>query len=391
MYLFCDTLIIVHITYLSIFPELFDSFRETTLISRAVDNKLLTFETINPRHFCDDKHRIVDDEIYGWGHGLLMKAPPIIAAVKHWIEKHKLETSPQPLSISREGLSSNEQYIWTIWKWGYLHTLAKKNRKNMTTNEEYLWFLLRNRQVEWLKFRRQHPIKWYIADFYCAEYKLIIEVDWWYHSTISQQEYDALRDELLNKNWYIILRFTNDEINNSIEKVLEKILVSCGHPSLWGEGTRVRSKRFKIIIPHPSPDVFNQSVAHTWSEQIHLLFICGRYEGIDERVRLRLQKHYSGHVQRISLWQFVTLGGELPAMTMTESVVRLIPGVINTAMSWIEESYSIDHNMQNIEHPQYTRPEVVEGMKVPEVLLSGHHKHIQQWKDENGMQLRVKS
>ena len=64
------------------------------------------------------------------------------------------------------------------------------------------------------------------------------------------------------------------------------------------------------------------------------------------------------------------MGGELPAMTMTEAVVRLLPGVINTEQSWIDESYSIEHEMTNIEHPQYTRPEEVEGMKVPEVLLS---------------------
>lgn len=246
----------MHITYLSIFPELFDSFRETTLISRAVKNRKLTFETTNPRHFCDDKHRTVDDEIYGWGHGLLMKAPPIIACIKHWVEKHGLVES---------GKCKGER-----WK------------KSENTLDSTLWTL-----------------------------------------------------------------------------------------------------NFKIIIPHPSQDVFNQSHAHAWSEYSHLLFICGRYEGIDERVRLWLQKEFPDHVVRVSLGQFVTLGGELPAMTMTEAVVRLIPWVINTEMSWIDESYSIDKNMTNIEHPQYTRPEVVEDMSAPEVLLSGHHKNIQAWKEEN--------
>lgn len=232
----------MHITYLSIFPELFDSFKETTLISRAVKNRKLKFETINPRHFCDDKHRIVDDEIYGWWHGLLMKAPPIIAGIRHWIWKNKLNK-------------------------------ATSNTK-----------------------------------------------------------------------------------------------------------PKIQKSKFLIIIPHPSQDVFNQSYAHTWSEYSHLLFVCGRYEGIDERVRLWLQKEFPDHVVRVSLGQFVTLGGELPAMTMTESIVRLIPWVINTEMSWIDESYSVDMNMENIEHPQYTRPEVVEGISVPEVLLSGHHKNIQEWK-----------
>ena len=74
-------------------------------------------------------------------------------------------------------------------------------------------------------------------------------------------------------------------------------------------------------------------------------------------------------------------------MTMTEAVVRLLPGVINTDLSWIEESYSLEQNMQNLEYPQYTRPEVVEGMKVPEVLLSGHHKKIAEWKKDNSLNL----
>lgn len=241
----------MHITYISIFPEIFDSFRETTLISRAVKSRKLQFETINPRHFCEDKHRIVDDEIYWWWHGLLMKAPPIIAAVKHWIEKHKLYK-----------VSSSKQQ-------------AKSNSK------------------------------------------------------------------------------------------------------------------FLIIIPHPSQNIFKQSHAHNWSEYSHLLFICGRYEGIDERVWLWLQREFSDHVVRVSLGQFVTLGWELPAMTMTESIVRLIPWVINTEMSRIDESYNIDMNMENLEHPQYTRPELVEGMSVPEVLLSGHHKNIQDWKQKNITTLSV--
>ena len=69
-------------------------------------------------------------------------------------------------------------------------------------------------------------------------------------------------------------------------------------------------------------------------------------------------------------------------MTMTEAVVRLLPGVINTDLSWIEESYSLEQNMQNLEHPQYTRPEDFNGLKVPEVLLSGHHANIASWRND---------
>lgn len=74
-------------------------------------------------------------------------------------------------------------------------------------------------------------------------------------------------------------------------------------------------------------------------------------------------------------------------MTMTEAVVRLLPGVIHSELSWQEESYSIAQERPMIEHPQYTRPEVVEGMRVPEVLLSGHHKNIAQWKHDHSVVL----
>lgn len=273
----------MNITYLSIFPELFDSFRSTTLISRAVNNKHIKFETINPRHFCDDRHRTVDDEIYGWGHGLLMKAPPIIESIKHWIKKHGLDkaTSNKPQA---EGKGQ--------------HTINKLQ-------------------------------------------------------AVSSKQQGIDND---GESWSLKLE-------------------------AWSQ------KSFHIIIPHPSQTVFNQSHAHTWSEYSHLLFVCGRYEGIDERVRLWLQKYYPDHCIRVSLGQFVTLGGELPAMTMTESIVRLLPWVINTEQSRIDESYSIEHNLSNIEHPQYTRPEIVEGMQVPDILLSGHHKNIAQWKEENSKKL----
>jgi tRNA (guanine37-N1)-methyltransferase len=89
-----------------------------------------------------------------------------------------------------------------------------------------------------------------------------------------------------------------------------------------------------------------------------------------------MKKTYKKHFQKISLWQFITLGGEIPAMTMIEAITRLIPWVIKEEASRQDESYSITKNMNNLEYPQYTHPEVVLWMKVPKILLSGHHKNI---------------
>ena len=133
----------------------------------------------------------------------------------------------------------------------------------------------------------------------------------------------------------------------------------------------------------PSRHQFTQETAHSWADVEQLIFICGRYEGIDARVEQRCRHSYGEEFSKVSLGQFITLGGELPAMTMTEAVARLLPGVIKEQASRQDESYQPSTNMKNLEYPQYTRPETVEGMTVPEILLSGHHHNIDQRRKEN--------
>jgi tRNA (guanine37-N1)-methyltransferase len=116
-----------------------------------------------------------------------------------------------------------------------------------------------------------------------------------------------------------------------------------------------------------------------------IILICGRYEGIDHRVELWCQQEFGNHFSKISLGQFVTLGGEIPTMTIIEATARLVPGVIKEELSRQEESYRPEQGGENIEYPQYTRPEEVEGLDVPDILLSGHHAEIEQWrKDHTG-------
>lgn len=229
---------------ISIFPEIFDSILNTSLIKKAQEKSILNFEIINPRDFCHDKHKKIDDEIYGWWAGMLMIAQPIIDAVNSIIQKIK--------------------------------------------------------------------------------------------------------------------RFP-----------------------LWGEmpkaeGFKIESN-FQIIFPTPSKDIRNQQSAHSFSKTDNLIFVCGRYEWIDDRFVQYFQDKYPNNFHKISIWKFVTLGGELPTMTIVESIVRLIPGVIKEESSWQEESYSPSQDMENIEYPQYTRPQEVQWYSVPDVLLSWDHKKIEEW------------
>ena len=221
----------MNIHIVSIFPDIFKSFIETSLIKKAQEKKILSFHFINPRTFCPDRHQTVDDSIYWWGAGLLMKAKPAIEAVESIVKK-------------------------------------------------------------------------------------------------------------------------------------------------------LKSKNFQIILPSPSKEVFTQKTAHSLNNIKHIIFVCTRYEGVDYRFEQYMKKKYKKQFQKISLWQFITLGGEIPAMVMIEAITRLIPWVIKEEASRQDESYSITQNMSNLEYPQYTKPEEVLWMKVPKILLSGHHKNINERRSE---------
>lgn len=228
----------MHIFYVSIFPEIFESFLQTSLIKKAQDNHLVTISMINPRDFCLDKHKQIDDEIYGGGQGMLIKAQPMV---------------------------------------------------------------------------------------------------------------DAL------------------------EAVIEKL-----------------SGSYQILFLSPSEQEFDQTLAFEFQKIENLIFVCGRYEGIDHRFELIMQERYGDYFQKISLGKFVTLGGETPAMVMTEAIVRLIPGVIKEATSFQQESYNLDH-LDTLEFPQYTRPEIYESHEVPPVLLNGNHKLIEQRKQQHIVYLKSDS
>jgi tRNA (guanine37-N1)-methyltransferase len=124
------------------------------------------------------------------------------------------------------------------------------------------------------------------------------------------------------------------------------------------------------ILLSASGKRFTQADAIRLSKLPAITFICGRYEGVDKRVSELVCD------EEISLGEFVCMGGEAPAMVITESILRLVPGVIGNEESLIDES----HNKNNLEAPQYTRPEIFEGKSVPQVLLSGNHEEIRRWR-----------
>jgi len=131
----------------------------------------------------------------------------------------------------------------------------------------------------------------------------------------------------------------------------------------------------RLIYATPQGRVFNQSMAEEFARLDDLIILCGHYEGIDERVLELIV------TDNVSIGDYILTGGELPAMVMIDAIARLIPGVLNNDIS--SEYESLRDNL--LEYPQYTRPEIFMGMRVPEVLLSGHHANIEAWRREQSI------
>jgi tRNA (guanine37-N1)-methyltransferase len=211
----------LHCELITLFPEFFTSFASTSLLGKAVDAGTVRFDFTNPRDFSTSKHRTVDDTPYGGGPGMVLQAPPVVAAVEHVVAE--------------------------------------------------------------------------------------------------------------------------------------------------------RGPAHRILLS-PQGQVFDQRLAELWATKGRLLFICGRYEGIDERVPELCAD------QVVSIGDFVLSGGELAAAVIIEAVSRLIPGVLGSQASVDDESHAVGR----LEYPQYTRPPEFRGLKVPDTLTSGDHSKIATWRRRQG-------
>ena len=235
---------------ITIFPDLFTSFKKEALISRAQEKKLISINTHFLRDYANDAHKTVDDRPYGGGAGMVLMVEPIFKAVEE---------------IKKQGST-------------FLGSWSK---------------------------------------------------------------------------------------------------------SLYSNGRTL--KKTRVIVFSPKGKKFDQAMARRWSKLDQLIMICGRYEGIDERVTQYIAD------EEISIGDFVLFGGEVPAMVVMEAVTRLIPGAVGKQASLANESFNnkgmLAKLSKRLEYPHYTRPEVFELDKkkaiVPKVLLSGNHKKIEEWRKKH--------
>lgn len=169
-----------------------------------------------------------------------------------------------------------------------------------------------------------------------------------------------------------------DPIFAAVEHVLARSAVDSGQDgaaegNVAEDSTAVKPR---IILMCPQGQTYNQQIAEELAQEQHLIFICGHYEGYDERIREHLV------TDELSIGDYVLTGGELPALTVIDSVVRLQPGALGNETSAVTDSFSTGL----LEYPHYTRPAEFRGWKVPDMLLSGHHANIEVWRREQALQ-----
>ena len=358
---------------LTLFPEMFPGVLGHSLPGKALKEGLWTLEAMNIRDFAEGRHANVDDTPYGGGAGMVMRPDVVGRAIDAALEKLPgatlIHLTPRGIPLtqrlvrelvgkaSRAGDEENPPHPYPLpvgerESRPPLRDLAKALRKNSTEAEKKLWALLRSHQLEDTKFRRQHPVGPYIVDFISIAHRLVIEADGGQHN----EEADKKRDEYLKSQGLRILRIWNHEILKNPEGVYEHIR--------------------QALEDTPSPprgEGRGEGEASATPPQFILL--CGRFEGVDERINA----HYKP--LEISLGDFVLFGGEVAAMALLEAVLRQCDGALGNPQTLEEESFSIGENSALLlEYPHYTKPPLWKGLTVPEVLVSGHHAKIRQWR-----------
>ncbi|MBS4539775.1 tRNA (guanosine(37)-N1)-methyltransferase TrmD [Clostridium sp. D2Q-11] len=181
----------------------------------------------------------------------------------------------------------------------------------------------------------------------------------------------AIQNNIVDINYINIRDFSNDKHNRVDDYPFGggPGMVMKPEP-IYRAINSIKTDSSRVIYLSPKGKVFNQSIANEFSSEEHLVFLCGHYEGIDNRII----ENYVDDI--ISVGDYVLTGGEIPAMTVIDAVVRLLPEVLKSDESFMDES----HYNGLLEYPQYTRPRDFNGYEVPKVLLSGNHKKIEEWR-----------
>ncbi|MBM4026581.1 MAG: tRNA (guanosine(37)-N1)-methyltransferase TrmD [Planctomycetes bacterium] len=278
----------MRIDILTLFPEMFESPLNYSILKRAQEQGLVAIAVTNIRDFATDKYRKVDDKPYGGGPGMVMMPGPVVDCFEYVEKLGEPAKCGAPPWRGRPALAS-----------------------------------------------RGHP-------------GLAPSVEGVPPSNRGQDAHDAQGQDALA---------TAAELPSSAP-------VASSPP------------RARVVLLTPQGERFNQAKARELAQEERLILLAGRYEGFDERIRIGL------NAEQISIGDYVLNGGELAAMVIVDAVVRLLPGTLGDEDSARDDSFSEGL----LEYPHYTRPEVFRGLRVPEILLSGDHAKIAQWRRDQALE-----
>ena len=310
----------LRIDFVTIFPGMIEALIAEGVIARGIKAGLLDIRAHDLRAYATDKHRSTDDEAYGGGPGMVMLAEPVLRCVESLFAA-VFSTVPDG-GEDRVALETNEEV-------------------RISNDDSRTGFA--HRQGE----------------------SGVAASDAGGNHALGETPPGAVPLE------------ANGEAPQSAEPVLHSSFEirnpSFNPPSADGE--HHQPPKPHLVMTTPTGRKFTQAVARELSQKPHLVFLCGRYEGFDQRVHDALQP------DEISIGDFVVSGGELPAMLMADAACRMIAGVVGNRGSVEEDSFFNGL----LDYPHYTRPLELRGMRVPDILMSGHHEKIRRWRKEQAL------
>lgn len=205
-----------------------------------------------------------------------------------------------------------------------------------------------------------------------AQEKKLVEIEIINLRDFAIDDYGTVDDRPYGGGAGMVLRV--DVVCKAIENVKSTNL-----PAGKAGQSQISNFETKIILTSARGRTYKQSIAQEYSKLDHIIIVAGHYEGLDERVLEYVD-------EEVSVGDYILTGGELPACIIADSVTRLIPSVLKKEEATQLESFSEIEGKLLLEYPQYTRPEIFEGKKVPEILLSGNHKNVDDWRNEQALQ-----
>lgn len=364
------------IDILTIFPEMFESVLNTSILGRARKGRLVEIETTDIRPFSASKHKNTDDYPFGGGAGMLMMAQPIADAMKAVCEKRGLPCHDNVLSNAEIDQSLADDAGRADIEHSMLCTESPcaPTAGNVFAPchaslpaSDVLCSSAQDRAENRLGFGEMSASM--PASGQSAENNGVIS---------DAQTTGLLRNAAVESPSNAMRQGEADApLLNAASAAEPQPPQRENHFGAASTGNAASLKTVKRIFMSPRGVPLTQKLAQSLAAEEHLIILCGHYEGVDQRV---LDKYID---MEISVGDYVLTGGEVAAMALIDCVSRLIPGVLGSAESPRDESFSAEDGM--LEYPQYTRPRVFEGLAVPDVLLGGDHAKIAAWRREQSL------